>query len=104
MFCLPPSYKHILHTRWECCGKLVSIQRLHPQSQCCACGPNPQTAIRPQEKFGVEMQICKQRNSLSKIAGESMISIAILFKKERGRGEKLAILRTCVSTFVDMLT
>lgn len=87
MFCLPPSYKHILHTCWECCEKLVSIQRLNPQSQRCACGLNSQTAICPQEKLEVEMQICKQQSSFPKIAGKSMISVAIRKKKmEKGAG------------------
>ena len=83
MFCLPPSYKHILHTCWECCGKLVSIQRLNPQSQCSACGLNSQTAICPQERLGVKMQICKQLSSFPKIAGKSMIPIAISFLREK---------------------
>lgn len=96
MFCLPPSYKHILHTCWECCGKLVSIQRLNPQSQCCACGLNSQTAICPQERLGVEMQICKQLSSFPKIAGKSTIPTAIFWKG----GKRLAILGICLNTIL----
>lgn len=87
MFCLPPSYKHILHTRWECCVKPVSIQRLNPQSPCSACGLNSQTAICPRERLGVEMQICKQLSSFPKVASKTVNPTVIFLKKEGGKSQ-----------------